>query len=117
MNTANLREASTDKGADLATGTFEVLDWPENSGIVVIGNNGGIQPFEMDKSKDVEYAFRWAFMRKHFHHLQGEILTILDAVVEDDRRLKATKDLAREKFSSKIDWLLEQSNNFSQLDQ
>jgi len=40
---------------------------------------------------------------------QGKILTIIDAVFVDEKRLKYVKDLVREAFSNQCDWAFELS--------
>lgn len=55
-----------------------------------------------------EYTLRFTLISRHLRWLQGEILTILEATIEDDRKLKAVKDLVKDKISSKISWLYEQ---------
>lgn len=40
---------------------------------------------------------------------QGKVLTIIDAVFTDEKRLKYVKDLVREAFSNQCDWAFELS--------
>lgn len=61
--------------------------------------------FEMRQSEDGERVFRFDLVSRHLRWLQGEVLTVIDAVITNDKQLKATKDLVKGKFSSKIDWL------------
>ena len=42
-------------------------------------------------------------------HLQGKILTVLDATFIDEKRIKYVKDLVKEAFSSSSNWLYELS--------
>lgn len=65
------------------------------------------EKYEMDRSGP-EAVFRFSLISRHLRWLQGEILTILEATIEDDRKLKATKDLVKDKISSKISWIYEQ---------
>ena len=46
------------------------------------------------------------FVRDNLKNLEGQMLTIAEAIVEKDK-LKATKDLIRNSFSDKYDWLFE----------
>lgn len=66
----------------------------------------GKQKFELDKSNRENYM-RFSFVSRHLRWLLGEILTIIDATIDDERKLKATKDLVKDKFSSKISWIYE----------
>lgn len=42
-------------------------------------------------------------------HLQGKVLTVLDATFTDEKRIKYVKDLVKEAFSSSSNWLYELS--------
>lgn len=64
--------------------------------------------FEEPLERSEEKALRFSLASRHFRWLQGEILTIIEATIRDERQLKAVKDLVRDKFSSKISWLYEQ---------
>lgn len=55
-----------------------------------------------------EAYMRFSFVARHLRWLQGEILTIAEATIDDSRKLKATKDLIRDKFNAKISWIYEQ---------
>lgn len=46
-------------------------------------------------------------IRKLVSHLEGEILTIIDATISEKIQNKAMKDLVKDKFSSKINWIYE----------
>ena len=64
--------------------------------------------FQEPLERGEEKALRFSLASRHLRWLQGEILTIIDATLRDERQLKAVKDLVRDKFSSKISWLYEQ---------
>lgn len=66
---------------------------------------GEKKPFVMDRAS--ERALRFTLVSRHLRWLQGEILTILEATEENDRKLAATKALIKDKISSKISWLYE----------
>lgn len=55
-----------------------------------------------------ENFMKFSLVSRHLRWLQGEILTILEASIEDERRLKAVKDLVKDKISAKISWIYEQ---------
>lgn len=42
-------------------------------------------------------------------HLQGRVLTVVDATFTDEKRLKYVKDLVKECFSASSNWLYEMS--------
>lgn len=42
-------------------------------------------------------------------HLQGRVLTVVDATFTDEKRLKFVKDLVKECFSASSNWLYEMS--------
>lgn len=66
----------------------------------------------------IEYAFQdttnipekntmhFEFVRDNLKELEGRMLTIVEATVEKDRQ-KATKDIIRDAFTAKYDWLFE----------
>lgn len=56
-----------------------------------------------------ERAFRFDLVSQHLRWLMGQVLTVIDASIENPNKLKAVKDLIKDKFSYKIDWLYELS--------
>jgi len=42
-------------------------------------------------------------------HLQGKVLTVVDATFTDEKRLKYVKDLVKDAFSSSSNWMYELS--------
>ena len=91
---------------------YRVLEWTDGHPIQShkVDGSGEHECFELCKQDNVYNAFGVTFVNQHLSHLSGDIYTILEAVIDDQRKLKATKDLVRSKFSSKMDWLYEQSN-------
>lgn len=89
---------------------YRVLEWKKGSPIQShkIDGSGLHEDFELVRGETYN-AFGVTFVNEHLSHLTGEILTILEAVIDDERKLKATKDLVRSKFSAKMDWLFQQS--------
>ena len=55
-----------------------------------------------------EAAMRFSIISYQLKHLLGETLTTLEAVIADERQLKAAKSLVKNQFHSKIDWIYEQ---------
>ena len=54
-------------------------------------------------------AFRASFVHDNLDHLLGQVLTIVDAAITDVQQNKATKDLIRNTFANKHDWISEAS--------
>lgn len=65
------------------------------------------QKHEMDREGGENYM-RFSLVSRHLRWLQGEILTVLEATIDDDRKLNATKQLVKDKISAKISWIYEQ---------
>lgn len=55
-----------------------------------------------------ERLMRFSFAARHLRWLQGEILTIAEATIDESPRLTATKELIKDKFNAKISWIYEQ---------
>jgi len=89
----------------------QILEWRRDHPVHAYDMEGNHDVFELDKSEDVYNVFGISFVNMHLSHLMGEVLTIAEAVIDDERKLKATKDLVRAKFSAKMSWLFEQSNS------
>ena len=60
--------------------------------------------FVMDNSQE-EHAMDFSAIAKHIKWLQGEILTIAEASIDNENKLKATKSLISKSFSDKLDWI------------
>lgn len=88
----------------------QILEWPRGQAVQSYDMDGNHQDFVLDKSEEVYNVFGTSFVNAHLSHLMGEVLTVIDATIDEERKLKATKDLIRDKFSSKMDWLYEQAN-------
>lgn len=54
-----------------------------------------------------ESALRFSAVSRHLRWLQGEILTVLEATIDDDRKLNATKEIVKDKFGAKISRIYE----------
>lgn len=93
---------------------YRVLEWRKGFPIQShkVDGSGLHEDFELCKQEDVYNVFGVTFVNEHLSHLSGEIFTILEAVIDEPRKLKATKDLVRQRISAKMDWLFEQSNYF-----
>ncbi len=51
--------------------------------------------------------FSFMFAKQNIQHLEGRMLSIIDAVIVDKQQRKSVKDLVRNEFSNKYDWLWE----------
>ena len=49
-------------------------------------------------------AMKYNFVESNIRDLEGKVLTVIDAVLEGQQN-KATKDIIKEKFSDKMQWL------------
>ena len=66
----------------------------------------GQEKFELERNGQENYM-RFSYVSRQLRYLQGEILTILEATIDDERKLKAVKDLVKDKISAKISWVYE----------
>ncbi len=56
---------------------------------------------------DEKNLFSFMFAKENIQHLEGRMLTIIDAVIADKEQRKSVKDLVRNEFGNKYDWLWE----------
>lgn len=66
----------------------------------------GKEEFMYERDTGENYM-RFSLISKQLRYLMGAILTIIEATV-DEKKLKPTKDLIKDKFSEKISWIFEQ---------
>lgn len=96
-------QTEIDRLADKAIedGTMEMID--------ILGNSepyANVQiPEQMlpKNAKDIELIL----VLENLKHLQGKVLTVIDAVIENEHRAKYVKDIIKDQFSAKAS-LLEQ---------
>jgi hypothetical protein len=86
---------------------MKVLGHKEGVGSYVVGDKNSKGYSHEDLVREEERALRFSMVSRHLRWLQGEVLTVLEAAIDDDRKLKATKDLVKDKFSAKISWVYE----------
>lgn len=55
--------------------------------------------------RDTKYALKAEFVTQNLQHLEGKILTIIDASIAEPTQNKALKDLIRNEFSDKWSWI------------
>lgn len=96
-------EALIDRMAEEAYENGELL------GMDVLGNTETIEPIvdEMFTGEEKPLdAYRVISVLKH---LQGKVLTVVDATFSDEKRIKYVKDLMKDCFSQSSNWLYEMS--------
>lgn len=99
----------------------KIIGWNEHIGVynlVPLGSGSsdgstpssvdmvGQQKFELERNGQENYL-RFSYVSRQLRYLQGEILTLMEATIDDERKLKAVKDLVKDKFSAKISWVYE----------
>jgi len=62
--------------------------------------------YEGETHPEQKNELDFLFVRDNIKELEGRMLTLIEAVVEKDRQ-KATKDIVRDQFSAKYNWLWE----------
>lgn len=107
MSIKNLNEIKI-IGQDDLVGVYELTEmWQGGSNEPSVKIDGlAHSKYEIEAGK--EAAMRFSLISKQFRYLLGEVLTVLEATIENDRKLQATKSLVKDKFHSKIDWVYKQ---------
>ncbi len=57
-----------------------------------------------------ERALDYGVIESQMKFLQGKVLTVIDASMDDGRKLKAVKDLVNKAFSEQLTWILQLCN-------
>jgi len=71
---------------------------------------------EVDWDKRESTAFEYSYLVSELKNLLGQVLTLMDATLTDERQLKAVKDIIREQFATKMSDLWEVSEpNFEEI--
>lgn len=85
-------------GKDEYVGIYELAD---------IDVNGEVQlsHAKYDVRGGQEAAMQFSLISYHLKHLMGEVLTVAEATIDDERKLNATKSLIKDKFHAKVDWV------------
>jgi len=86
-------------------GVYKLIDLPDNC---ASSDPKDYQEKFVIENDGVENVMRFSLVSRNLRWLQGEILTILEASIDNDNKLKAVKDLVKDKISAKISWLYEQ---------
>lgn len=81
------------------------IGYDEIDGIYTLTN--GTKLVEPREIGGPERVMRFSLISRQLRWLQGELLTILEATIDDNRKLEATKNLVKDKFNSKISWIYE----------
>lgn len=66
----------------------------------------GFIKYEIEAGK--ESAMRYSLVAMQLKYIMGEVLTTLEAVIPDERQLKATKSIIKSQFGRKLDWVYTQ---------
>ena len=59
-----------------------------------------------DDIKAINY-FDYFFVKDNFTHMEGRMLTIVESVLSDKEQRKAVKDLVKNEFANKYNWIFE----------
>lgn len=84
---------------DDALGTCEYIPGTKNS-------PPSLQP-GIELMRGDPRALHFNMVSFHLKHLMGEMLTVLEATIDSDRKLNATKSIVKARFSRKLDWIYE----------
>lgn len=87
---------------------IKIIGRNENLGTYFLCEEGHDLQERYDIERGVEAAMRFSLISYQLKHLLGETLTTIEAVIADDRQLKAVKSLIKSQFHAKIDWIYEQ---------
>lgn len=83
----------------------------------VLGNTEVIQPILDELFTGDEKPLDAYRVLGVVKHLQGRVLTVVDATFTDEKRIKYVKDLVKECFSASSNWLYEMSiREFEEMD-
>lgn len=94
-------------GWDGLVGVYEmgIIPYKETDGTLTSEHEGHIK-YEIESGE--EAAMRFSLIAKQFKHLMGEILTTLEATIDNDRKLEATKKIIKDQVHAKVNWVYEQ---------
>lgn len=81
----------------------------ELKGVDILLNEGPMSPILEEMFTGDENPLEVRRVIGMVKHLQGKVLTVLDATFTDEKRIKYVKDLIKECFSSSSNWLYEMS--------
>jgi hypothetical protein len=81
----------------------------ELKGVDMLGNEEVVEPIMDELFTGHEKPLEAYNVLSVVKHLQGRVLTVLDATFTDEKRIKYVKDLVKECFSASSNWLYEMS--------
>lgn len=64
------------------------------------------------EESETKKQFSFKNIRVSLSHLQGKVLTIIDASILEDRQNKAIKDLIKKSFNEQIEWTYKVATDF-----
>lgn len=91
-------------GYNEVTGIYKLKDLEDG---VASDNPRAYEEEFVIENDGIENVLRFSLISRQLRWLQGELLTILEASIDDERKLKAVKDLTKDKISAKISWIYE----------
>lgn len=81
----------------------------ELQGMDILGNTETIEPIVDEMFTGNEKPLNAYRVLSIIKHLQGKVLTVVDATFSDEKRIKYVKDLIKDCFSQSSNWLYEMS--------
>ncbi len=87
----------------------EAYEKGELEAVDVLGNTGTIEPIMDEMFTGEEKPLDAYRVLSILKHLQGKVLTVVDATFNDEKRIKYVKDLVKDCFSQSSNWLYEMS--------
>ena len=113
------RETSKNLAVAIENLPGKVIGWNEERGVYnlnVVASGGtnekttvygvGKEKFSLDKSEPENYM-RFSYMSYHLKHLMGEVLTIVEASIHNEKQCDAVKAIIKKDFGRKLDWIYE----------
>lgn len=87
----------------------EAYENGELEAVDILGNTGIIEPIMDEMFTGEEKPLNAYRVLSILKHLQGKVLTVVDATFNDEKRIKYVKDLVKDCFSQSSNWLYEMS--------
>lgn len=85
---------------------LKVLGYDDEIGICThLSNSDTPEKHELNRGEKA--VMEYSLIEQQIKWLMGEILTVIDATIDDERKLKAVKDIIKDKFSNKLNWIYE----------
>lgn len=85
----------------------KVIGYDEEIGVCGYQGNDFKKPIKAELIRGQHSVMEFSMVSQQLKWVMGEVLTVIEAVVDDERKLKATKDIIKKTFSAKISWIYE----------